>query len=103
MADSVRLYVVWDWMKSDANVRKHGVSFEEASALFTLDGDYLELFDDAHSDEEDRFLAIGPIAQGVVVVAYTESEEDVIRIISARRASRREVELYRRYLEGEAR
>ena len=89
MADSVRAQVVWDRMKSDANVRKHGVSFEEASALFTLDGDYLELFDDAHSDEEDRFLAIGPIAQGVVVVAYTESEEDVIRIISARRASRR--------------
>lgn len=103
MADSVRLHVVWDRMKNDANVRKHGVSFEEASTLFTLDGDYLELFDDMHSDEEDRFLAIGPIAQGVVVVAYTESEEDVIRIISARRASRREVELYRRYHEGEAR
>ena len=103
MADSFRVQVVWDQTKGDANVRKHGVSFEEASALFTRDVDSLELFDDAHSDGEDRFLAIGPIAQGIVVVAYTEREGDVIRIISARRASTREAGWYRRYREGAGR
>lgn len=39
---------------------KHSVSFEEAQALFTSGEDYLELFDDAHADTEDRFIAIGP-------------------------------------------
>jgi len=49
---------------------KHGVSFEEASVLFTRGDDYLEIFDDAHSGEEDRFIAIGPIARGLVLVVY---------------------------------
>lgn len=103
MADSLRVRVVWDETKSRANLRKHGVSFEEASDLFARDVDFLELFDDAHSDAEDRFLAIGPVVRGLVVVAYTEPEADVIRIISARPASRREVEWYREYCEGAAR
>jgi len=43
--------VVWDQSKNDTNRKKHGVSLEEASALFTAGHDYLEIFDDAHSDE----------------------------------------------------
>lgn len=50
--------VSWDPVKSRANRKKHGVSFEEAQELFTSGIDYLEIFDDAHSDDEDRFLAI---------------------------------------------
>lgn len=95
--------VVWEQSKNDANQEKHGVSFEEASALFAGDLDYLEIFDDAHSDEEDRFLAIGPIARGIVVVAYTEREAETIRIVSARRATRRETKWYSDYSEGRAR
>jgi DNA-binding transcriptional regulator YiaG len=51
--------VSWDRAKNLANKKKHGVSFEEASELFRSGVDYLELFDDRHSDDEDRFIAIG--------------------------------------------
>ena len=47
-----------------------------------------------HSVEEDRFLAIGPIARGVIVVAYAEREDAAVRIVSARMASRRERRLF---------
>ena len=60
--------VSWDPAKNRANCKKHGVSFEEAQELFTSGVDYLEIFDDAHSDDEDRFLAIGPIRRGLVLV-----------------------------------
>jgi uncharacterized DUF497 family protein len=86
--------VVWDANKNSANVRKHGVSFEEAQALFTSSEGYLEIFDDAHSDAEDRFIAIGPIARGLVLVVWTERDEDVIRIISARWATPAERNLF---------
>jgi uncharacterized DUF497 family protein len=56
--------IVWDEAKNLANQRKHGVSFEEASKLFTSRVGYLEVFDEAHSDVEDRFIAIGPISRG---------------------------------------
>lgn len=88
----------WDPSKNAANVRRHGLGFDEACRLFESGVDYLEIFDDAHSSEEDRFLAIGPVARGVVVVVYTEVHDDVLRIISARRATRRERELYRQHL-----
>ena len=90
--------VVWDEAKNRANRRKHGVAFEEASRLFTSAADYLEIFDAAHSDEEDRFIAIGPVARGIVLVVWTERDEEAIRIISARWATDRERELFLGYL-----
>ena len=84
----------WDEAKNLANHAKHGVSFEEAGILFESGVDYLEIYDAEHSQDEDRFLAIGPIARGIVLVVWTEWDGDVIRIISARMASRRETELY---------
>lgn len=92
--------IIWDPAKNDANVGKHGVSFEEAQALFTSGEDYLELFDDAHSDTEDRFIAIGPIARGLVLVVWTEWEDEVVRIISARWATPFERNLYINHREG---
>lgn len=92
--------VVWDEAKNRANQRKHGISFEEASVLFTRGDHYLEIFDEAHSDEEDRFIAIGPINRGVVLVVFTEREEDTVRIISARWATKRETGLYRTHTGG---
>jgi uncharacterized protein len=89
---SLGLKVVWDEAKNDANTRKHRVSFEQASRIFSNGVDYLEIFDDQHSEDEDRFLVIGPIHPGVIVVAYTEGEGETVRIISARRATRREAE-----------
>jgi len=53
----------WDAGKDSRNQEKHGVSFDEAKALFTSGADYLEVFDAEHSEFEDRFIAIGPIAR----------------------------------------
>jgi hypothetical protein len=94
--------VIWDETKSRTNRKKHGISFEEASALFYRGDDYLEIFDDAHSDEEDRFIAIGPIKRGLVLVVYTERDEDTVCIISARWATKNEAELYRSHAQGGA-
>jgi hypothetical protein len=89
----------WDETKNAANQRQHGISFEEASELFVEDVDCLELFDEDHSDTEDRFISIGPIRRGLVMVVWTERADDVIRIISARWTTKRETDLYRTYLE----
>ena len=94
--------VTWDPAKNRSNRRKHGLSFEDAAELFTSGADYLELFDELHSEDEDRFIAIGPIARGVVLVVHTvHDDEDVLRIISARFASRRERSLLRAFLDAQ--
>jgi uncharacterized DUF497 family protein len=56
--------ISWDEAKNVANQKKHGLRFEEAAELFRSGSDYLEIFDEAHSDSEDRFIAIGPISRG---------------------------------------
>jgi uncharacterized DUF497 family protein len=75
------------------------VSFEEARGLFERRVDYLEIFDSEHSDFEDRFIAIGPIRRGLIVVVYTEREEDITRIIGARFANKNEQLLYRSHMD----
>lgn len=85
----------WDESKNLANQKKHGVSFEEASEVFGDDVDALEIFDEQHSDVEDRFISIGPIKRGLVLVVWTERDGDTIRIISARWATTRESQRYR--------
>ena len=89
----------WDPEKNRANVAKHGVSFEEASELFTSHADYLELFDADHSLDEDRYIAIGPIRRGLVLVVWTERVDDSIRIISARWATRTEARMFAEEME----
>ncbi len=89
----------WDERKNVANQRKHGLAFEEALELFVGRDDYLEIFDEQSSPDEDRFLAIGPISRGMVVVIWTERDEFVIRIISARFAAPSERDLYRQFQE----
>lgn len=91
--------VEWDEAKNLANQRKHGISFEEAEELFTLGSDYLEIFDEAHSESEDRFIAIGPVVRGLALVVWTDCDDNTIRIISARWANEREQALYRSYME----
>lgn len=83
----------WDEHKAKSNLAKHGVSFEEAATVF---GDPLSLTipDPAHSHAEDRFIVIGSSAlQKLLVVAHTD-RGDNIRIISARRATKRERKSY---------
>lgn len=93
---------VWDEAKDHSNRRKHGLTFDEASRLFSGGQHYLEIFDEAHSEEEDRFIAIGPVARGLIIVVFTEEGGETVRIISARKATRREVEMYAAYLKGGA-
>ena len=92
--------ITWDPAKNDSNVQKHGVSFEEAQVLFSSGEEDLEIFDEAHSTTEDRFIAIGPITRGLILVVWTDRDEEVVRIVSARWATPREKDLYRSYLEG---
>lgn len=88
------VHIEWDEAKNLANQRNHRISFEEARVLFESGVDYLEIFDATHSVEEDRFVAIGQIRRGLVLVVWTERQEDVVRIISARMATRHETKLY---------
>lgn len=76
------------------------MSFEEASELFSNGEDFLEVYDAANSIDEDRFIAIGSTSSGVLVVVYTERREDVIRILSARKASRAEQQRLKNYWRG---
>ena len=89
----------WDEQKNAANKKNHGVSFEEASELFHSDG-YLEIFDEAHSIDEDRFIAVGPIKRGLVLVVYTERDLETARFTSARWATKREAGMYQNYVGG---
>ena len=90
----------WDKKKAKFNVTKHGITFEEASKLFLGRADYVEIFDESHSDDEDRFIAIGPIRKGIIVIIYIEITLDAIRIISARKATKAEVGLFMNYKKG---
>ena len=83
----------WDPVKSEANERKHGVTFHEASTAF---GDPLSIAigDPDHSESEERFLLLGRSAAGrLLSIAHTE-RQGAIRIISARTATRRERRKY---------
>ncbi len=99
MAHTLSVDFEWDDAKDLSNQRKHGLSFAEARQLFETGADYLEIFDVEHSESEDRFIAIGPIDRGLVVVVFTEREEDLIRIIGARLTNKREQALYRSYMD----
>ena len=86
----------WDPAKAAANLKKHGVSFEEAASIF-LDALALTFWDPDHSEEEERDITIGRSAeQRILFVAHT-AREDRIRIISARQATSQE---RRQYEEG---
>jgi hypothetical protein len=91
---------VWDPEKDRINRAKHGLSFEESTELFKSGVDYLEIYDEAHSEKEDRFIAVGPIKRGVIVVAYSERDDDVLRLLSARMASKHERRHFEAYGKG---
>lgn len=87
----------WDPRKARENRRKHGVSFEEAQSVF-YDEYAIQYFDDTHSESEERFVMLGmSIRTRVLVVCHCErGQGQVLRIISARKATRNE----RRHYEG---
>ncbi len=88
---------VWDPKKAEANQRKHGVCFDEARSVF-YDEDAQLKADPDHSQDEDRFILLGQSAKMRILIVchcYRESD-DLIRIISARRATKNERRSYPR-------
>ena len=85
----------WDATKSRANKRKHGVSFDEAQTVF-LDENAIRYHDPEHSEDEDRFIMLGmSFALRVLIVCHCYRENDLtIRIISARKAKKKETAAY---------
>ena len=90
------LHFEWDERKNRANTRKHSISFEEAKTVF-CDDHALLIADPEHSVQEDRFILLGLSADlRTLVVCHCYRGEDVIRLISARPATRRERRQYNR-------
>jgi uncharacterized DUF497 family protein len=86
----------WDPMKNKANLVKHKVSFEEAKTVFD-DKHAVTLFDEQNSSDEDRFIIIGESAdfrELFVCHCYRGENDNIVRIISARKAKKPEIEIY---------
>ena len=87
----------WNEKKNQINIKKHGISFEEASYVFS-DIDAISIIDEEHSDNELRWITIGKIInRGIIVVVHTErikGEKEYIRIISARKGAKLEEKEY---------
>jgi uncharacterized DUF497 family protein len=85
--------ITWHPAKAAANLDKHGVDFQDAATVFT-DPLSVTFPSEDHSEDEAPFLTIGESTKGeLLVIAHTE-EDDIIRIISARRATRQERRFY---------
>ena len=86
----------WDESKAAANLKKHQVSFEEAKSIF-FDEFGVQFFDEDPSSDEERFLMLGMSSEAkLLIVCHCEREHGtVIRIISARKATKRESAFYR--------
>ena len=83
----------WDENKGAVNLSKHKISFEEAKTVFD-DPLYVDLYDPDHSEKEDRYIIVGESQQGnLLIVLYTE-RGDFMRLISARKVTRMEREVY---------
>ena len=91
----------WDNKKNSVNIQKHGISFEEASSVF-YDNDALIISDEEHSRSEERFILIGfSYKFNILVVCHCyRKNESVIRIISARKATKNESERYLKHEKG---
>jgi len=84
----------WDENKNQSNIKKHKISFEEAATVF-YDDNAVYINDISHSYEEERFLVIGRSKQyRFLFVCHCYKENDIIRIISARKATVHEINLY---------
>ncbi len=91
------MYFEWDQSKARKNLAKHRVDFAEAASIF---GDSLSITisDPMHSIDEERFVTMGTSAEGRLLVVVHTDRIDTIRIISARKATKRERTVY----EGES-
>lgn len=99
MLQDILLRFEWDTEKEKINIAKHRLNFIDACYVFS-DIYQLNLFDDGHSDDEERWIVIGEIpVMKIIIVIHTiqqgqYAEESRVRIISARKATRKEREAY---------
>ena len=84
----------WDEEKNAANIRNHGIDFLDAALIF--ENPTIEAIDDRADYAEVRYIALGLSGQTMLNVVYTWRDENVVRIISARRANRHDAEKYYR-------
>jgi uncharacterized DUF497 family protein len=93
-----KLQFEWDSRKKKTNIKKHGVSFDEARTVF-YDENAIQFFDPDHSEDEDRFILLGmSFKLRILVVCHCfRKSETVVRIITARKADRNEENEYWRY------
>ena len=89
----------WDDEKNKENIRKHGLDFADAWQIF--DAPMLTALDTKEDYGEDRFIGIGFLKNFVVVVVYTEPEEETTRIISLRKALKHERERFEETLRNQ--
>ena len=89
----------WDSTKAEINIKKHGISFEEAATVF-YDEYAIQFFDEKHADIEERFLMLGMSNHlNVLIVCHCERDDgNTIRIISSRKATKNEAKHYNRGL-----
>ena len=85
----------WNLIKERFNIAQHGVDFEEAKSVFA-DEFALVLFDEDHSNDEERFLILGMSQkERILLVVHCYRENDTIRIISSRKATKNEIKQYK--------
>jgi uncharacterized DUF497 family protein len=83
----------WDEKKAERNYLKHGVLFEDAALTF-FDKDFIRMFDQKHSEIEDRFVGIGAHPTGALLVTVYTERDDNLRLISSRKANKKERKAY---------
>jgi len=100
VAKPFQYHFTWDPVKAKQNLRKHGIAFDHAATIFQ-DPEALSEFDEGHSHREDRWITLGLANIGTLLVVCHTYEETSgmsarIRIISARKPTKRETRQYRR-------
>jgi uncharacterized DUF497 family protein len=83
----------WNSQKATVNLAKHDVSFEEAASIFD-DPVFITVLDEEHSTDEDRYITIGMSSQRRLLLVAHAERNGIVRIISARRATKHEREFY---------
>ncbi len=92
------IYVAWDEVKNHANILKHGIDFNDAVLMFQRP--MLSLRDERLDYDEERWISLGWIRALVGVVVHTERRGQAMRIISARKATKREAKYYVQRIEN---
>ena len=91
------MYFEWDRAKNASNQKKHGISFEEAKTVFSDDFARL-IADPEHSEEEERFILLGEsIESNLLIVCHCVRDGESVRIISARKADKKERKTYENF------